>query len=73
MLEDAEMNLGENIKRARERAGITQMALAEKLNVYQMAISRWENNNRTPSAATFGEICRAIGASADELLELGRR
>ncbi len=67
------MNLGENIKRARERAGITQVVLAEKLNVNQMAISRWENNNRTPSAVTFGEICRAIGASADELLELGGR
>ncbi|MCM1190557.1 MAG: helix-turn-helix domain-containing protein [bacterium] len=67
------MNLGENIKRARERAGITQIALAERLNVNQMAISRWENNNRTPNAITFGEICRAIGASADEILELRER
>lgn len=67
------MNLGENIKRARERAGITQIALAEKLNVHQIVISRWENNKRTPSAVTFGEICKAIGASADELLELRER
>ena len=57
------MNLGENIKRARERAGITQIMLAERLNVNQMAISRWENR----------EICRAIGASADEILELRER
>lgn len=64
------MNLGKNIKRAREAAGITQTALAEKLNVNQMAISRWENNNRTPNVVTFREICRAIGVSADELLEL---
>lgn len=67
------MNLGENIKRARERAGITQIMLAERLNVNQMAISRWENNNRTPNAITFREICRAIGASADEILELRER
>lgn len=64
------MDLGMNIKKAREAAGITQVKLAELLQVSQMMISRWENNGRTPSAVTFGKICKAIGASADELLEL---
>lgn len=64
------MDFGANLKKAREKAGITQVQLAEKLNVRQMVISRWENGNRTPSAVTFGQICKAIGASADEILEL---
>lgn len=66
------MNLGENIKKAREAAGLTQGELAEKLGTTQIAISRWENNNRTPNVITFGKMCSIIGASADELLEVKR-
>lgn len=64
------MNLGENIKTARKAAGLTQKDLAEALGVYQKDISRWENNELTPNALTFGSICKILGASADELLEL---
>ena len=35
------MNLGENIKKARKAAGVTQKELAERLQVYQKDISRW--------------------------------
>ena len=34
------MNLGENIKKARKAAGVTQKELAERLQVYQKDISR---------------------------------
>lgn len=64
------MNLGEKIKEARKAAGVTQKELAERLQVYQKDISHWENGERTPNALTFAEICRALNASADELLEL---
>lgn len=64
------MDLGANIKNARTRAGITQKALADMLQVKQKDISRWENNEYVPSAMTFRNICKAIGASADEVLEL---
>lgn len=63
------MNLGTNIKKARLKAGLTQKELAERLNVYQKDISRWENGTLTPNAATLGQICRELGASADEILE----
>ena len=66
------MDLGANLKKAREAAGITQKALAEELGVQQVIISRWEGNKRTPSATTFGDICRALGASADDILELNK-
>lgn len=64
------MNLGENIKKARNAAGMTQKELADQLQVYAKDICRWENGERTPNAVTFGKICKALHASADELLEL---
>ena len=64
------MNLGDNIKHARKKSGISQMKLAEILGVKQKDISRWENNSRTPNVITFGEICKALNVSADEVLEI---
>lgn len=64
------MNLGENIKKARKAAGMTQKELAERLHVYQKDMCRWENGDHAPSVETFARICKELGASADELLEL---
>ena len=64
------MNLGENIKKARKAAGVTQKELAERLQVYQKDISRWETNELTPNAITLAKISRELNASADEILEL---
>lgn len=64
------MNLGENLKRARKAAGMTQKELAERLGVYQKDISRWEQNKLTPNAITLAKICKEINVSADEILEL---
>ncbi len=64
------MTIGENIKKARKSAGVTQTELAEQLNVYAKDISRWETGARTPGAAMLAKICRALNASADEILEL---
>ncbi len=64
------MNLGKNLKEARKVAGVTQKELAERLQVYQKDISRWENNELTPNAITFARICKELNASADKILEL---
>ncbi len=64
------MSLGENIKKARKAAGVSQAELAEHLQVYQKDISRWENGVYTPTLDVFARICKELGASADELLEL---
>ena len=67
---DYEVNLGENLKKARKTAGVTQKELAEQLDVYQKDISRWETGEREPSAMALAEICRILKASADDILEL---
>ena len=64
------MNLGENIKKARKAAGVTQKELAERLQVYQKDISRWETGVRTPSAEYIIQLCKALDISADYLLGL---
>lgn len=64
------MDLGKNLKKARQAAGVTQKELAERLQVYQKDISRWENNELTPSAINLAKICRELNASADEILGL---
>ena len=64
------MNLGENIRKARKAAGVTQKELAERLQVYQKDISRWETGVRTPSAEYIIQLCKALDISADYLLGL---
>lgn len=64
------MAIGENIKKARKAAGISQKELADRLQVYQKDISRWENGERAPSIEVFARICRELSVSADEILEL---
>ena len=64
------MNLGNNLKNARKEADMKQTELAEKLGVNQKDISRWEQNVQTPNIVTFANICKALNASADEILEL---
>ena len=62
--------IGNNIRKARKAAGVSQKELAERLQVYPKDISRWENGERTPSAIALAKICRELNASADEILEL---
>lgn len=65
------MNLGENIRAARKKAGVTQRQLADKMGVYQKDVSRWENGEHAPTIDLLVEICKALEVSADLLLETG--
>ena len=42
------VKLGEFIAQRRKELGLTQLALAEKLNVTDKAVSRWERAVKTP-------------------------
>ena len=64
------MNIGDNIKNSRKKAGVSQAELAERLQVYQKDVSRWETGERTPSLEVFAKICTELNVSADELLEI---
>lgn len=59
---------GENIRKAREKLGITQQTLADKLYVTRQAVSRWENGSRYPDLLTAKKLSQALDTTLDELL-----
>lgn len=58
-------NLGDLIREARRRAGLSQTALAGAIGTTQSAVSRWERGHETPRADTLVDILRACGFEAD--------
>ena len=62
------IRLGKRIKAARNRRGLSQMALSEALDYTPNHLSYIENGNRSLSLAKFVQLANALGASADELL-----
>lgn len=59
------------IKNARKRIGITQKALALKLNVTQGAIALWETSKVNPRTDKLIEMAKILDCSVDELLKEG--
>lgn len=49
------------LRRLRERAGLTQEALAACLGVTRQAVARWESGTREPSLATAELLAAALG------------
>jgi transcriptional regulator with XRE-family HTH domain len=63
------MTFGEILKRLRERAALTQAALAEKSGVSLRTIQGWEQDYRCPVSASFFTLVKALGVSADAFAE----
>lgn len=64
------MEFGENIKKARKTAGMSQTDLADQLGVKQKDVSRWENDVHMPNLEMLVKICRALDVSSDQILGL---
>ena len=65
------MNLpiGENIKRLRIGAGLTQRALAYELGVSIQAVSKWEQSRSYPDLDLIPKIAQLLGVGIDALFE----
>lgn len=63
------MNVGENIKRARLKAGLTQKQLGELSGMADSAIRRYENNRANPKLQTLEKIATALGLSTYDLFD----
>lgn len=48
--------IGDNIRHFREKAGLSQTQLAEKLNVVRQTVSKWEQGKSVPDA----EMCKSL-------------
>ena len=60
--------LNENLSRIRRERGLTQAALANKLNVVRQSISKWENGTAVPDADMLCRLADALDVPAQELL-----
>ncbi len=58
---------GAMIRRLREGKGLTQAQLAQRLNVSDKAVSRWETGRGYPDIALLAPLAAALGVSVDAL------
>lgn len=65
--------LGERLRELRLAAGLSQRALASKVEVSFPHISKIESGDERPSEKLIEDLAVALGADADELLLLGNR
>ena len=61
-------NFAVRLRALRQKAGLSQEALAERLGVSAQSVSKWENAANWPEAALILPLARLLGVSADELL-----
>ncbi len=62
------MTFGEKLYQLRKAQGLSQEALAEKLNTSRQAVSKWENNNGYPETEKIIMIGRLFQVNLDDLL-----
>ena len=60
--------VAENIIRCRKDAGMTQGALAQKLNYTDKSVSKWERAEGLPDAFVLSEMADIFDISVDELI-----
>ncbi|MBQ8356178.1 MAG: helix-turn-helix domain-containing protein [Clostridia bacterium] len=64
---DAE-SIGRTIAGLRKRAGMTQQELAERLNISNKAVSKWESGQGYPDITLFPLLSSLFGVSIDYLM-----
>ena len=62
------MTFGEKLQKLRARAGMSQDALAERLNVSRQAVSRWERDETMPETDKIVPLADLFGVTTDYLL-----
>ena len=60
--------IGKFISSCRKDKGLTQMQLAEKLNISNRAVSKWETGKSIPDVSIMLELCEILGITVNELL-----
>lgn len=62
-----QIKIGKFISSRRKEKNITQSELAEKLNITDRAISKWENGVCLPDANNMPELCKILDISINDL------
>ena len=64
------MKIGENIRHARQKAGLTQKELGEKLGISQAAVGQFESDKANPKIETLQKIAAALNIKLSELVPM---
>ena len=62
-----QIKIGKFIQEKRKEQKLTQSDLAEKLNISNRAISKWENGICLPDAGNMPELCKMLNISINDL------
>ena len=63
------MTLGEKIREARRKCGLSQEQLAEKMSVSRSAVAKWETDKGLPDVGNLKILARLLSVSVDQLLD----
>ena len=63
-----QIKIGKYIAECRKKNNLTQLQLAEKLNITDRAISKWENGKAMPDSSIMLDLCNELKISVNELL-----
>lgn len=62
------MEFGDKLRSLRTKAGLTQLDIAEKLDVSAAAVGAWENGRAKPRLTKLGQLAELLGTSAADLM-----
>lgn len=63
-----QIKIGKFIAECRKNQGLTQSKLAEKLNITDRAVSKWETGKTMPDSSIMLELCEILKITVNELL-----
>lgn len=63
----------ENLRKLREKRGLSQKQLGNQMFVNHSTIARWENGSRLPDAVMILRLSRCLGVDVNTLLQLAAR
>ena len=63
-----QIKIGKFIAECRKKNNLTQMQLAEKLNITDRAISKWENGKGMPDSSIMIDLCNELKINVNDLL-----
>ena len=62
------ITIGDRIRKRRKELNLTQLQLAEKLNVTDRAVSKWEKNDGNPDFTILPTLAEVLNVSLDYLI-----
>lgn len=68
MIKSEDIKLGKNIKKIRLDKKLSRKALAKKIGVSEVTITRYENNDREPNMNTLKKLSEALGVSVIDII-----